>query len=93
MEKVLYERQAWLREVYNCFVEVSLHGEEANDWKINPENLLFGVEVNYYGRDFEKDMDNVADYNEYNFKSYTEALEKGLQEAVRLVSNDRNQIK
>lgn len=79
--------QKWLREKYNCFVEVSLHGEEDNIWNINPENLLFGVTVDYYGKSFEIPMTDEEDYSEYNFKSYEKALEKGLQEALKLIKN------
>lgn len=77
--------QQWLREKHNCFVEVSLHGEEDKNWDVNPKNLLFGVTVDYYGEDFKIPMGEEEDFNDYNFKSYEEALERGLYESLKLI--------
>lgn len=77
--------QRKLREEYNCFVEVSLHGEENNDWIINPNNLMFEITIDYYGSDFQIEMTTSEDFYAYGFKSYEEALEKGLHEALLLI--------
>lgn len=68
--------QKWLREKHNIFL-----------WVFPQENKdIFGWEIdeNYLGK-WEELPDGEYDLMEYDFKSYEEALEKGLQEALKLI--------
>lgn len=68
--------QKWLREVHNLFV-----------W-IFPENNgeTFGWEIDEAFKDKYKELpEGDYDLTEYNYKTYEEALEKGLQEALKLI--------
>lgn len=80
----LTEVQTWLRDNYNCFVEVNMHSP-IDETPITKTNLRFFVEVNYYGQNFDLILSDEEDFSEIDFKSYEEALELGLQEALKLI--------
>lgn len=68
--------QKWLREVYDLFV-----------W-VFPENNggTFGWEIDESFKDKYKELpDGEYDLTGYNYKTYEEALEKGLREALKLI--------
>ena len=79
--------QKWLREVYNCFIDILPHrdGDSKNkQWK-NKEDVFWTVEVDYYGKNFEIKLTNNADFTQHFNKSYEEALEIALFEALKLI--------
>lgn len=76
--------QRWLREVHNCHVEIIWYSPENGSY-VTKENIKYYVEINYYGKDFNLPLGEEADYKEYNFDTYEKALEKGLQEALKLI--------
>lgn len=76
--------QHWLREVHNCHVEVSYH-TPLDYTPATKENIKYAVEVNYYGKDFDKPLTGEEDFGDDHFKTYEEALEIGLQEALKLI--------
>lgn len=68
--------QRWLREVHNLFV-----------W-VFPENNgeTFGWEIDESFKDKYKELpDGEYDLMDYSYKTYEEALEVGLQEALKLI--------
>ena len=79
--------QKWLREVHNCFIDILPHrdGDSKNkQWK-SKKDVFWSVEVDYYGKNFEINLTNNADFTQHFNKSYEEALEIGLQEALKLI--------
>ena len=79
--------QKWLREVHNCFIDILPHrdGDSKNkQWK-NKEDVFWTVEVDYYGKNFEIKLTNNADFTQHFNKSYEEALEIGLYQALKLI--------
>ena len=79
--------QRWLREVHNCFIDILPHrdGNSKNkQWK-SKKDVFWSVEVDYYGKNFEINLTNNADFTQHFNKSYEEALEIGLQEALKLI--------
>lgn len=76
--------QKWLREVHNCHVEVEYHTPENGD-DATKENIRYNVEVNCYGKDFDIPFTENADFFEYDFNTYEEALEVGLKFALQLI--------
>ena len=82
--------QKWLREVHNCFIDILPHrdGDSKNkQWK-SKKDVFWSVEVDYYGKDFEIELTNDSDFTQHFNKSYEEALEIGLQEALKLIENE-----
>lgn len=75
--------QKWLREVHNSFIEVGIHSPKNKYF--TKKNLRYFVEINYYGKNFNLEMTNKEDFLKTNIKSYEEALEIGLQEALKLI--------
>ena len=79
--------QRWLREVHNCFIDILPHrdGDSKNkQWK-SKKDVFWSVEVDYYGKDFKIELTDDADFTQHFNKSYEEALEIGLQEALKLI--------
>ena len=79
--------QRWLREVHNCFIDILPHrdGDSKNkQWK-NKEDVFWTVDVDYYGKNFEINLTNNADFTQHFNKSYEEALEIGLYQALKLI--------
>lgn len=79
--------QKWLREVHNCFIDILPHkdGDSKNkQWK-SKKDVFWTVEVNYYGKIFEIELTDESDFIQHFNNSYEEALEIGLQEALKLI--------
>ena len=77
----------WLREVHNCFIDILPHrdGNSKNkQWK-SKKDVFWSVEVDYYGKNFEIKLTNNADFTQHFNKSYEEALEIGLYQALKLI--------
>jgi hypothetical protein len=73
--------QKWLREKHNCIVEVIFNFDPI----LTNGKIIWSVSVDNY----KSDMTNVgiqADFeSEELFKTYEEALEVGLQEALKII--------
>ena len=79
--------QKWLREVHNCFIDILPHrdGDSKNkQWK-SKKDVFWSVEVDYYGKDFKIELTDDADFTQHFNNTYEEALEIGLQEALKLI--------
>ena len=79
--------QRWLREVHNCFIDILPHrdGDSKNkQWK-SKKDVFWTVEVDYYGKNFEINLTNNADFTQHFNKTYEEALEIGLYQALLLI--------
>ena len=79
--------QKWLREVHNCFINVLPHrdGDSKNkQWK-SKKDVFWTVEVDYYGKNFEIELTDDSDFTQHFNKSYEEALEIGLYQALKLI--------
>ena len=79
--------QKWLREVHNCFIDILPHrdGDSKNkQWK-NKEDVFWTVEVDYYGKNFEIELTDDSDFTQHFNKTYEEALEIGLYQALKLI--------
>ena len=79
--------QRWLREVHNCFIDILPHrdGNSKNkQWK-NKEDVFWTVEVDYYGKNFEIELTDDSDFTQHFNKTYEEALEIGLYQALKLI--------
>ena len=77
----------WLREVHNCFIDILPHrdGDSKNkQWK-SKKDVFWSVEVDYYGKDFKIELTDDADFTQHFNNTYEEALEAGLQEALKLI--------
>ena len=77
----------WLREVHNCFIGILPHrdGDSKNkQWK-SKKNVFWTVEVDYYGKNFEIELTDDSDFTQHFNNNYEEALEIGLQEALKLI--------
>ena len=77
----------WLREVHNCFIDILPHrdGDSKNkQWK-SKKDVFWSVEVDYYGKDFEIELTDDADFTQHFNKSYEEALGIGLYQALKLI--------
>lgn len=79
--------QKWLREVHNCFIDILPHrdGDSKNKQRKNKEDVFWTVEVDYYGKNFEIELTDDSDFTQHFNNSYEEALEIGLQEALKLI--------
>ena len=79
--------QKWLREVHNCFIDILPHrdGDSKNkQWK-SKKDVFWSVEVDYYGKDFKIELTDDADFTQHFNKTYEEALEIGLYQALKLI--------
>ena len=79
--------QRWLREVHNCFIDILPHRDSDSknkQWK-SKKDVFWSVEVDYYGKDFEIELTDDADFTQHFNKSYEEALEIGLYQALKLI--------
>ena len=77
----------WLREVHNCFIDILPHrdGDSKNkQWK-NKKDVFWTVEVDYYGKNFEIELTDDSDFTQHFNKTYEEALEIGLYQALKLI--------
>ena len=80
--------QRWLREKYNCEIEIIIHthGDLEDQIVKCKEDKLWEVCVNYYGANFEMPVEGTEDdFNEAFLNTYEEALELGLQEGLKLI--------
>ena len=81
----LCELQKWLRDNYNCFLDILPHSDGKKDgWKTQ-KDVFWSVEVDYYGKDFKIELTDDADFTQHFNNTYEEALEAGLQEALKLI--------
>ena len=81
------ELQKWLREVHNCFIDILPHrdGNSKNkQWK-SKKDVFWSVEVDYYGKNFEIELTDDSDFTQHFNKTYEEALEIGLYQALKLI--------
>lgn len=79
--------QKWLREVHNCFIDILPHrdGDSKNkQWK-SKKDVFWTVEVDYYGKNFEIELTDDSDFTQHFNKTYEEALEIGLYQALLLI--------
>ena len=79
--------QKWLREVHNCFIDILPHrdGDSKNkQWK-SKKDVFWSVEVDYYGKNFEIELTDDSDFTQHFNKTYEEALEIGLYQALKLI--------
>jgi hypothetical protein len=73
--------QKWLREKYNCIVEVVFQYH-----KVQTEGKIkFGSTVYYYRCNMSNILTEFADFTSTLFKTYEEALEVGILEALKLI--------
>lgn len=70
--------QKWIREIYNWNIIVF------NDDGDKGKNLRYNYELRYILPSF-KHIDKKSKVGNYKFKTYEEALEEGLQEALKLI--------
>lgn len=73
--------QKYLREIHNCHVEVTYYGNSITESK----DIIYFVEVNYYGKSFEIPISEDADIVKWEFITYEDALEYGLFESMKLI--------
>jgi len=76
--------QKYLREVHNCFIEIRWHSP-LDGSPITKENIRWVVEVDYYGKNFDREYDNESDILQGDFLTYEDALEYGLFESIKLI--------
>lgn len=77
--------QKWLREKHNCVVEIHMHSDSEHEKFNNKNDFFYYVEVNYYGKNFDYPQNEHEDFSQSHFNTYEEALEKGLEEALKLI--------
>lgn len=73
----------WLRDTYNCHVEVTYYGDDIKELK----DIKYSVEINYYGKHFEIPITEDADVTEIGFDTYEGALEFGITKTLELIKN------
>lgn len=73
--------QKWLREEYNCIVEVVFQYSVA----YTGGKIKYFSTVDYYGKDMENAITEDADFRSKLYNTFEEALEVGLQEALKLI--------
>lgn len=79
-EYYLWEVQKWLREVYGIHIQVYV----MEQWLENGNEMEIYFEVNLKTTQNIGGLKNVKS-NMIKFKSYEQALEVGLQEALKLI--------
>ena len=79
--------QRWLREVHNCFIDILPHrdGDSKNKQWESKKDVFWTVEVDYYGKNFEIELTDDSDFTQHFNKTYEEALEIGLYQALKLI--------
>lgn len=79
--------QKWLRDNYNIMIVIGHHIDYDNPNKVwkNKKDILYELFVNYYGENFEIPCTDYDDYYQSHITTYEEALEIGLQEALKLI--------
>lgn len=73
--------QKWLREVHNIYVSIN-DISELND-KIGLKLMYFEYSIKVYNKPY------PIFYKDINFKTYEQALEVGLQEALKLIKDEK----
>ena len=76
--------QTWLREEYDIVVLVELRYKTISSRHRISKHDGYDVCISKYQRDLTTDAYD-SDTAYFNFKSYEDALEKGLQEALKLI--------
>lgn len=75
--------QKWLREQYNCIVEAIYQKHNS----VFGGRIFYISTVDYYGKEMNLPMSGKCDYMSDTYFKYEEALEIGLQEALKLIKN------
>lgn len=90
LDKMLYylwmcELQKWLRDNYNCFLDILPHSDgEKDGWKTQ-KDVFWTIEVDYYGKKFEIPYTENADFVKNFNRNYEKALEIGIFQALKLI--------
>ena len=81
----LCELQKWLRDNYNCFLDILPHSDgEKDGWKTQ-KDVFWTIEVDYYGKKFEIPYTENADFVKNFNRNYEKALEIGIFQALKLI--------
>jgi len=78
--------QKWLREVHNIYVSSFPYQDYSDNWK--PIDLMYYYSIIDLNKFIKQDINNgtIGELgSDINFKTYEEALEAGLQEALKKI--------
>ena len=70
--------QRWLREKYKIFINVEINSNE--EYRVTVFKIIIAFKDTFNRATFDNNQ-----YSESRYKTYEEALEKGLQEALKLI--------
>lgn len=84
------ELQNWLEEIYNCIIDIIPHrdGDSENDKWLFKKDIFWEVSVDYYGKNFEIEINNKSDFYKNFIKSKKDSLRIALLESLKLIKND-----
>lgn len=84
------ELQKWLEEIYNCFIEIIPYhdGNSENDKWLSKKDIFWEISVDYYGKNFEIELNNKSDFYKNFIKSKENSLKIALFESLKLIKNE-----
>ena len=85
--------QKWLREVHNIYVSSLPYQDYSDNWK--PIDLMYYYSVIDLNKFIKQDINNgtIGELgSDINFKTYEEALEIGLQQALQLIPKTNEKL-
>ena len=80
---LLCEIQLWLNEKWNCLLEIIFQRSK----KYTNNKIVYFVTVDYYGKEFEKELTNEADFSSGVCDSTKDALATGILESLKKKKN------
>ncbi len=78
---LLCEIQLWLNETWNCLLEIVFQRSK----KYTNNKIVYFVTIDYYGKEFEKELTNETDFSSDFCNSTKDALAIGILEALKLI--------
>lgn len=81
---LLCEIQLWLNETWNCLIEIIFQRSK----KYTNNKIVYFVTIDFYGKEFEKELTNEADFSSGVCDSTKDALTTGILEGLKLIKNE-----
>lgn len=78
---LLCEIQLWLNETWNCLIEIVFQRSK----KYTNNKIVYFATIDYYGKEFEKELTNESDFSSGVCNSTKDALAIGILEALKLI--------
>ena len=84
------ELQKWIENEYNCTIEIIPHrdGNSQNEKWLSKKDIFWEVSVDYYGKNFEIEINDKSEFYKSFIKSKELSLQIGLLNSLKVIKND-----